>query len=365
MVIGYALGNRSDLESDIDILRENDPDVVTFSKTLPVVLSRMCRNDCPYCAFHRRDTLTVPYSTIRICKKARTNGAREALYAAGERPDKFPHIRATLDLWGFPSYLDYLYAVCELGFLEGLIPVIEVGFLTPEELKRMSEIAAVVKLMLDSVDKDHFDTIYPRSPGKKLELRARQLMWAGKLKFPTATGIMVGIGETKAHRKEALSVIAGVHKEYGTIHEVLIQNFVPQPKTQSENKKPVTKQLMLETVEMARSILPDDITINVPFESNPDIEDFIKAGVRDLGRIFDGTKGIVSDKIPAVSMEELEQRVNTLGLRLHQRFPLKRAFIKEGFYSKKLGQVFDAYRYKIKKEGQEKVKDTRTVKHGA
>ena len=79
----------------------------------------------------------VPYSTIKLCKHARLEGAREVMYISGERPDKFPHVRALLDLWGFESYVDYVYTVSELGFLEGFIPVVELGFLSPVELKRL------------------------------------------------------------------------------------------------------------------------------------------------------------------------------------------------------------------------------------
>ena len=93
-------------EHDILVVGEDDPNVLTFSYAVPFTLSRMCRNQCPYCSFRKRDTLTVPYSTIRTAKKVRQLGVREALYVGGERPDKFSQVRSVLDLWGFSSYLD-------------------------------------------------------------------------------------------------------------------------------------------------------------------------------------------------------------------------------------------------------------------
>ncbi len=359
MGIGYSLGHKTDQEGDIKVLGEDESQIITYSKSLTVILSRICRNNCPYCAFHKRDNLIVPYSTIRSAKSARTMGTREAFFAAGERPDKFPHVRETLSLWGFDSYIDYVYTVGELSFLEGLIPVIEIGFLSPVEMKKLYEICALVKIMLDSVDSHLYPTIYPESPGKKLELRQKSLQWAGKLQFPTITGILVGIGESKACRKESLEFIAAIHKEYGTIHEVLIQNFVPEPGTPFEHRDPPSRKTMLETVEMALEIMPSDVSVTIPVDLNPDFEDFIRTGIRDLGRIPVSEGPHLFSKPTVFLEEELRQQIEKCGFQLQQRFPLKRNFIKNGMYSKKLGQVFDAYRYKIKKEGQEKVKMTR------
>lgn len=360
MVVGYSLGNRNDTEDDIRVLTEDDENVITYSKSLPMVLSRMCRNNCPYCGFHRKDNVVVPYSTIRVAKDARGKGAREVLFVSGERPDKSPHIRATLDLWGFDSYISYVYTVCELAFLEGLIPVVEAGFLSPVELKQVSEVAALVKIMLDTVDSKLARTMYKNSPGKKEELRFKSLQWTGKLKFPTITGLMVGIGESKSKRIETLEHIAKCHKEYGHIHEVLIQDFVPEPNTPFERKKAPDKRLIIDTVEMARSILPEDVPVTVNMENHMSIlDELINAGVRDLGRLTCG-QPLLSGVEP-VDINVIKERVEALGFTLQQRFPLRKSFIQNELYSKKIGQVFDNYRYKIKKDAQDKLKEAKSA----
>lgn len=354
MVVGYSLGNKGS-ESDVQVLGENSPNVITYSLCHTTVLTRKCRNSCPYCGFHGIDGLVVPYATIKPAKLARCKGAREVLFVAGERPDKFPDIRSTLDLWGFRSYLDYMYTVCELSFLEGLIPILEVGFLSPVEMKKMREICALFKIMLDTVDDHHFKRIYSKSPGKRKEIRLKSLEWAGKLRIPTITGIMVGIGESKEQRKKSLNAISRLHKEYGHIHEVLIQNFVPEPGTPFEHKAPPKHKVMLDTVEMALSIMPKDVKVTIPIELNSNIEDFINAGIRDLGHIQDH-----STLFPCVkkhNFNALEKIIHRAGFKLQQRFPLGFSFIKKGRYSTKLGQVFDSYRYKINKDEQERYKD--------
>lgn len=343
------------VEDDIQLGLEDAPDALTYSLALPMSLSRLCRNNCPYCGFRKRDSLMVPYSTIKVCKQARSEGAREVLYLSGERPDKFPHVRALLDLWGFESYVDYVYTVSELGFLEGFIPVVELGFLSPVELKKMYEVAAVCRVMLDSVDDEHLTAVYPESPGKRLELRLKVIEWAGKLGFPINTGSMVGIGESANHRRDVLKEIASLHKQYGHIHEFTLQNFVPEPGTKFESNSPASKKEMLAAVEMAKSILPSDISLTVPLELNPDIGDFIRAGIRDLGRVYVSRNPAYSRNL-APSLPDLAVIAESQGLRLHQRLPIKKSFIKQGRYSKKLGQLLDGYKYKIKKESQDKPK---------
>jgi 2-iminoacetate synthase ThiH len=153
-------------EENILIIGEEDDSVITFSPSIVTSLTERCINQCGYCSYSSQDSLSVPYSTIKEGKRAREKGLRAIHYVAGEAPDHFPEIRATLDLWGFNSYGDYLYNVCELGFLEGLIPVLEIGSLSKETLETVSEIIGGVKVMLDSVNSKVYNQVYPNSPGK-------------------------------------------------------------------------------------------------------------------------------------------------------------------------------------------------------
>lgn len=359
MAVGYT-PESTESEDDILVLGEYDSDVITFSPCLPIYVSRHCRNNCGYCSFKRRDGLAVPYSTIKPAKVAREKGIREAYFISGERPDKFPEIRTNLDLWGFSSYIDYLYTITELSFLEGLIPVLDVGILTPLELKRMSEITSVFKTTIDGIDSHHFKKVYPESPGKNPEVRLKSLEWCGKLNLPTATGIMVGIGESKAFRTSIIKSIAKLHEEYGHIHEFTIQNFVPQKGTLFAEKSAPDQKTLLDTFEMARDAFPDDVIVNVPAHLVKDPKVFIKSGLRDFGRLPIGANQMIRPEQPFQS-DTLKEIVESLGMRLQQRFPLQMSYIKDGRYSKKLGQIFDTYKYKIKKDSTERSRDLKTA----
>jgi 7,8-didemethyl-8-hydroxy-5-deazariboflavin synthase CofG subunit len=214
--------------------------------------------------------------------------------------------------------------------------------------------------MTDSVDQKQAANLYKNSPGKRLDLRLKSLEWAGKLNFPAITGHMVGIGQSKENQKYVLNQIAALHRQYGNVHEYLIQNFVPEAKTPFEKKKAADDADVLKAFEIAREILPSDIPITVNPEMVGDVIPFIKAGMRDLGRITENERGLIAGQKP-LDFADLSKKLGKMGLVLQQRFPLRKSFVSEGRYSKKLGQVFESYRYKIKKESQEKVKELKAI----
>lgn len=309
------MASREDLEDNIPIIGEDLPNVITYSKALPFSLTNVNRYAYNYSRVSRPDELAVPYSSIKVTKDARGKGVREILVWAGERADKYPHIRATLDLWGFYSYVEYIYTVCELAFLEGLVPVLELGFLTPDEMRKLSEVVAVFKIMIDSVDLNVQDEVYKHSPSKRFDFRMELLTWASKLKVPISTGIVVGVGETVDHRRKALEAIADLHSKYGFIHEVLIQNFVPEQGGPFADRPAVSHEKMLDTVEMALGIFGDSVHVVVPVELNPKIEDFISMGVRDLGRITSHPQPMMNQE-NKVELDDLEVRLKELGFDL-------------------------------------------------
>ena len=333
-------------------MKQTERKRITFSKALMIPLSRLCRNKCQYCGFTREDKLMVPYRTIKSFKEARNIGIKEALFEIGERPDKFNEVRSTLDLWGFGSYVDYIYTVCELAFLEGLIPTLEAGFFSPRELQKLREIVVSVKIMIDCMDERLLkSSVFAESPGKKVELVGRNLIYAGKLKMPVVTGIMIGLGESNISRKKAFEFIGGLHSEYGHVQEVVIQPFVPVRGTQLARKKMPSKSMVIDVIKMARDILQEDISISIPLNLYNDPVHFIKAGVNDFGRVYEGEDLVVNDN-SWPNLKKIETKLKKSGYVMESRLPLSIKYIKEGWYSQKLGQVFDNYRHKVKKDEQ-------------
>jgi len=342
----------------INMINENEKNVVTFSKAVLITLSGMSTPVTNLGTFQKKEDLAVPYSTIKVSKDGYQKGCREVVYKSSERPDAISSVQLSLELWGFDTYLDYLYTVCELGFLESLVPVINLGFLKPEEIQALTEVAALIKVPLDTMDDYVNEVHYKQDKKGRVERRLRNLEWAGKIGFPTVTGFVVGRKDSSSNHKEWLKYIAKMHQKYGMIHEVVLHNFCPVEGISSKQYDPPSEKEMLAAVELAQSILPEDIPIIVPLALNPNIKPFLKIGIRNLGSIFCEYSTLMKT-YPDVDITNVFQILDSMQLTPQQRFPLRRDFVYEGKYSKKLGQIFDPYRYKLKKSIQEKMKETK------
>ena len=58
MSIGQSLGNNTEQEENILLFGEDDKNTITYSSALPITISKMCQNECPYCGFQKKDSLT-------------------------------------------------------------------------------------------------------------------------------------------------------------------------------------------------------------------------------------------------------------------------------------------------------------------
>jgi len=87
---------------------------------------------------------------------------------------------------------------------------------------------------------------------------------AGKLSIPFTTGILLGIGETMDDREESLRVICDLHRRYGHIQEVIVQNFCPKPGTPMADAAVPGTDEICATISLAREILPADVAVQIP-----------------------------------------------------------------------------------------------------
>ncbi len=187
-----------------------DKNIVTYSRSLTVNLTRVCSNSCSYCGYFSNildqvnPELTIPYHTIHLSQGSKLLGVKEVNLVSGERPDRFAAVRARLDQWGFVSFAEYIYTIAELVFLEGLFPHIDVGLLNKDEIMILKKIVVSMTVMLDTVDQK---LLAKYSPGKILQDRIDMIRTAGEVKMPVTTGIIVGMGESQKSRKEAFELI--------------------------------------------------------------------------------------------------------------------------------------------------------------
>ena len=74
-----------------------------------------------------------------------------------------------------------------------------------------------------------------RSRDKHPQQRLDTIAAAGRASVPFTSGILIGIGETRHERIEALLALRQLHESWGHLQEVIIQNFRAKPDTRMAN----------------------------------------------------------------------------------------------------------------------------------
>src|SRR5438477_4449511 len=214
--------------------------IVTYSRKVFIPLTMLCRDHCHYCTFAKppaklESPFLTPEQAVAIAAAGREMGCKEALFTLGDRPEeRYPLAREWLEARGFRSTLEYVRAVAIRVIEEtGLLPHLNPGVMSYEEMARLKHVAASMGLMLETSSArlsgkggPHFG-----SPDKEPAVRLRTIEHAGRLAIPFTTGMLVGIGETPEERADTIFAIADLHRRYGHIQEVIVQNFLPKPTT--------------------------------------------------------------------------------------------------------------------------------------
>ena len=172
---------------------------VTFSRNLTLSLSRTCRCYCKYCSFATHKAhLHAPEEVLQILDGASRRRVKELLVLTGERPEVNPRVQEMLAEYGHEDFTGYVVWVCERALERGLLPHTNLGVLSRDDLARLREVTASQGLMLESISERLMQTVHAGSPTKHPQRRLETITAAGELKIPFTSGILVGIGETRA-----------------------------------------------------------------------------------------------------------------------------------------------------------------------
>jgi len=302
---------------------------ITFSKNVFLPLTTVCRNRCGYCCFRtpvQEGCLLMPETVERMLLQGAALGCTEALFTFGERPDLEPGFPAYLERTGHARFLDYVYAMCEKGIAAGLLPHTNAGILTYGEMETLREVNASMGIMLETTADV---PAHRSSPGKKPEVRLAMIEDAGKLKIPFTTGLLLGIGETETDREESLIAIRDIHRRYGHIQEIIIQNFCPKPGTAMAGHRIVPTDEICGTIRLAREILPREIAIQIP-PNLVDARDLIPCGVDDLGGVSPLTVDYINPEHPWPAIDALKTLAS--GAVLKERLCIYPRFIGMGWF---------------------------------
>lgn len=268
----------------------------------------------------------APEDVERTLRNGAAVGCTEALFTFGERPEEEPGFLEYLNRTGFATILDYCEAMCRKSIACGILPHTNAGILTFDEMDRLRTVNASMGLMLETTARV---PAHAGSKGKEPATRLGMIEDAGKLKIPFTTGLLLGIGETMADREESLLAIRDLHKKYRHIQEIIIQNFCPKPKTPMAQFRAPGSDEICDTIRLARSILPEEIAIQIP-PNLIDVSRLITCGVDDLGGVSPLTIDYVNPEHPWPELEELKKIVGSVQLR--ERLCIYPRYIKKGWY---------------------------------
>jgi len=317
---------------------------VTFSRNLTLSLSRTCVSHCKYCAFQTHQThLHTPDEVLALLDRASKRSVKELLILTGDDPAHHAGVKARLEELGFPDFVAYVVWCCERALERGLLPHTNLGAVTREELARLREVTASQGLMVESVRDDL--VAHQGSPTKDPALRLQTIRWAGELKIPFTSGILLGIGETREDRVDALRALAAIHAEHGHLQEVILQNFVPHRKYYGEEPadiasdaaerfwrtglrdvpihgvpdwaSPVSLEDLIDVIKVARELMPD-VGIQVPPNLSEHWPELVAAGATDLGGLS-ANGDHISPEHPFPSPHQVRKRLAQDGVALTER----------------------------------------------
>ena len=319
---------------DAGLFEAGRPGIITYSPKVFIPLTRLCRDRCHYCTFATTpNNVSSAYleiaQVVQIAKEGASAGCLEALFTLGDRPeDRWEVAGEWLSERGYSSTLDYLRA-CAIAVLEqtGLLPHLNPGVMSFEELSRLRPVAASMGMMLETSATRLFTEkgqVHFASPDKDPKVRLRTIEDAGRLSIPFTTGILVGIGESLLERGDSLIKLAKIAKTYGHIQEIIIQNFRAKEDTAMRNSPDADQQEYLACIAVARLIFGPRMRIQAPpnLSEPSEFAALIAAGIDDWGGVSSVTADHVNPERPWPEIELLAYESQLAGFELRARLTI-------------------------------------------
>jgi FO synthase len=318
------------------------PGTVTYSRKVFIPLTRLCRDRCHYCTFATTPgRLPAPYlspdEVLDIARRGAALGCKEALFTLGDRPEqRWSAARDWLEAHGYDSTLGYVRAMA-IRVLEetGLLPHLNPGVMSWEELQRLKPVAPSMGLMLETTADI---PAHQGSPDKVPAVRLRTITDAGRSNIPFTTGILAGIGETYADRVASLFELRALARQYGHIQEVIIQNFRAKPDTAMRSADDLDLDSYVATVAVARLVLGPQLRLQAP----PNLVDLdecrrlLAAGIDDWGGVSPLTPDHVNPERPWPHLDDLAKVSADCGYTLTERLTAHPPYLAEPWLDPRL-----------------------------
>ncbi|WP_019929611.1 bifunctional FO biosynthesis protein CofGH [Nocardia sp. BMG111209] len=318
------------------------PGVVTYSRKVFVPLTRLCRDRCHYCTFATTpgrvdEPFLSPDEVLEIARAGARLGCKEALFTLGDRPeDRWAAARDWLESRGYADTLSYVRAMAVRVLEEtGLVPHLNPGVMTWDELQRLKPVAGSMGLMLETTARSLWAEpggCHYGSPDKDPAVRLACIEDASRSNIPFTTGILVGIGESHADRVESLLRIRRIARQYGAVQEVIVQNFRAKPDTAMRSAADADFDEYLATIAVARILLGPSMRVQAPPNlSEPgQLGRLLAAGVDDWGGVSPLTPDHVNPERPWPQLARLRELSAAAGFELRERLAVQPQYVLAG-----------------------------------
>jgi FO synthase len=312
---------------------------VSYSKKVFIPLTRLCRDVCHYCTFaqpprHGEAAYLEPAEVLAIARAGARAGCKEALFTLGDKPElRYGAAREALTRLGHDTTLSYLGEMAGLVLKEtGLLPHLNPGVMGRDETARLRAVSVSQGIMLESAAERLAQRGGPHfgSPDKLPARRLAAIAAAGEAAVPFTSGILIGIGETRVERIEALLALRDLNERYGHIQEIIIQNFRAKPGTRMAAAAEPDETEHLWTIAAARLIFGPAMNIQAPPNLMPDaLEAMIASGINDWGGVSPVTPDHVNPEAPWPELDLLARRTASAGKLLVERLAIYPAYAQE------------------------------------
>jgi FO synthase len=212
-----------------------------------------------------------------------------------------------------------------------LIPHLNPGLLTLDDFKELRSVSASMGLMLESASPRLCERGGPHfgSPDKDPAHRIKTLGFAGEARVPFTSGILIGIGETHREQLESLITLKDLHRKYGHLQEIIIQNFRVKPDTKMADAPELDFDDLRWTITMARLIFGAEMSIQAPpnLSDDGDIAELAGSGINDWGGVSPVTPDFVNPEAPWPEIERLSAKTGEAGKTLVERLTVYPKYI--------------------------------------
>jgi FO synthase len=310
---------------------------ISYSRKVFIPLTRLCRDVCHYCTFAhppvrgQRAYLSRD-EVFAIAQAGAAAGCKEALFTLGDKPERRYKVavRELAEL-GHETTLAYLAEMAKLVLQKtGLLPHVNPGVMTDDEIAMLRQVSVSQGIMLETVSERLGERGGPHygSPDKRPSVRLETIRLAGEQRVPFTTGILIGIGETRLERIQSLLALRALHRHYGHLQEIIIQNFRAKPGTRMAEAPEPNLDDLLWTIAIARLLFGAQMNIQAPPNLSPGTyHRLIEAGLSDWGGVSPVTPDHVNPEARWPHLEELAQQTALEGKILVERLAIYPSYI--------------------------------------